>query len=61
MPRRYKLKILKIYLIAIWTFAGLVNIEGLVKKEDINDRLITLISLLFMILPTLFYILKSWS
>ena len=53
------MKILKIYLIVIWTFAGLVNIGALVKKEDVNDRLIALISLLFMILPTLFYILNS--
>ena len=55
----YKMKILRIYLWVIWTFAGLVNIGALVKKEDVNDRLIALISLLFMILPTLFYILNS--
>jgi hypothetical protein len=55
----YKLKILRIYLWVIWTFAGLVNMGALVKKEDIDDRLIALISLVFMILPTLFYILNS--
>lgn len=54
--RRYKLKILRIYLFVIWTIVGLVNIDDLVRKEDIDDRLIALISLLFMILPTLFYI-----
>ena len=53
------MKILRIYLFAIWTVVGLVNTDGLVRKENVNNRLITLISLLFMILPTLFYILKS--
>lgn len=52
------MKILRIYLFAIWTVAGLVNMDALVRKEDVNDRLIALISLLFMILPTLFYIFK---
>lgn len=53
------MKILRIYLWVIWAFAGLVNMDVLVRKEDIDDRLIALISLVFMILPTLFYIFKS--
>jgi hypothetical protein len=53
------MKILRIYLFAIWTVAGLVNMDGLVRKEDVNDRLIALLSLVFMILPALFYILNS--
>ena len=53
------MKILRIYLWVIWAFAGLVNMDGLVRKEDVNDRLIALVSLVFMISPTLFYILNS--
>ena len=53
------MKIFRIYLFVIWTVAGLVNMDCLVRKEDMDDRLIALISLFFMILPTLFYILNS--
>lgn len=57
--RRYKLKILKIYLAVIWSLLTLTGVGDVLGENSYDDKINTLTMIIFLSLPTLFYILNS--
>lgn len=53
------MKILKIYLLVIWFMFTIGNVLQILGNKDYSEKIDILVILLFISLPTLFYIFKS--